>query len=613
MVMQQMRENTKWIMLVTALAFVGLMIFEWGMDLTGQTGTQLSGGEVGRVNGEAITYEEFQAAYRTLYDQQAASGVPINSLVVDQLENAAWDQLVMQRLIAQELRRRGIQVTESEIRQAARYAPPPEFQNHELFRNEEGQFDITRYHEFLSSPAVDTDLLLQLEAYYRDAIPRSKLYYQSTAGVYVTDNELWRMWRDANDKVTARFMVFDPATLVPEAGISVSDAEIRSYYDEHRSDFLRPAQARVRYTVMDRSPTPADSAAAAEKARAVHGELAGGATFETVLARETDDSAAAADGGQTRIVKGQIYPAIEQAAFTRRPGTLSEPILTPAGYTVLRVDSVKADTAIARQVIIPVELSQDREDELFDRADSLEVLAETMNLQQIGEQLGLQVRESELLPGLAFVPGIGMADEGANWAFKDAEVGEVSPVFETPNAYYAFELTQREEERTLTLAEATATIRTALIAEKKLQRAKEMVRQAVDRIERGDSWETVAGANRTEVQQAGPFARGEFVPGLGRLNAAIGTAFGLKPGQTSGVVEADGKLYVIHVLERQDASRAEWEAQKEEQRQRVTAALAEQRWNEFLVALRENAEVEDGRAELDRRLEQAAQTSTATF
>ena len=33
--MRQMRENTKWIMLVTAIAFVGLMVFEWGMDITG--------------------------------------------------------------------------------------------------------------------------------------------------------------------------------------------------------------------------------------------------------------------------------------------------------------------------------------------------------------------------------------------------------------------------------------------------------------------------------------------------------------------------------------------------------------------------------------------------
>ena len=39
-----------------------------------------------------------------------------------------------------------------------------------------------------------------------------------------------------------------------------------------------------------------------------------------------------------------------------------------------------------------------------------------------------------------------------------------------------------------------------------------------------------------------------------------------------------------------------------EQRARVTQALAEQRWNEFLAALREQADVVDGRQELNRRL-----------
>ena len=42
--MQTLRNNTKWIMLATALAFVALMVFEWGMDMTGRSGSQLAGG-----------------------------------------------------------------------------------------------------------------------------------------------------------------------------------------------------------------------------------------------------------------------------------------------------------------------------------------------------------------------------------------------------------------------------------------------------------------------------------------------------------------------------------------------------------------------------------------
>ena len=54
--MQDLRNKTKIVMVVVALSFVGLMVFDWGMDITGQrsaTGT----GELGRVNGEPIRYE----------------------------------------------------------------------------------------------------------------------------------------------------------------------------------------------------------------------------------------------------------------------------------------------------------------------------------------------------------------------------------------------------------------------------------------------------------------------------------------------------------------------------------------------------------------------------
>src|SRR5690606_7472615 len=122
--MRQMRENTKWIMLVTALAFVALMVFEWGMDMTGRSGP-LSAGEIGRVNGESIMYEEWLAVYNNVYQQQqSALDGPITSAMRRQIEDAAWDQLVTQRLLQQELDRRGIRVSDEEIRDAARVSPP---------------------------------------------------------------------------------------------------------------------------------------------------------------------------------------------------------------------------------------------------------------------------------------------------------------------------------------------------------------------------------------------------------------------------------------------------------------------------------------------------------
>ena len=141
--MRQMRENTKWIMLITATAFVGLMVFQWGMDITGRSG--LSIGEIGSVNGTPVMYNSFNQTYRSLFDQvQASQEDPITSQQIRDLEDAAWDEVVNQVLIQQELRRRGIVVTDEELLTAARFNPPPEFQNSPAFQTD-GLFDIQKY------------------------------------------------------------------------------------------------------------------------------------------------------------------------------------------------------------------------------------------------------------------------------------------------------------------------------------------------------------------------------------------------------------------------------------------------------------------------------------
>ena len=65
---------------------VGLMVFEWGMDISGQS-SGLQTGELGRVNGETISYQAYSAAYQELYNQaRAQSGADLSPEQVKQLE-----------------------------------------------------------------------------------------------------------------------------------------------------------------------------------------------------------------------------------------------------------------------------------------------------------------------------------------------------------------------------------------------------------------------------------------------------------------------------------------------------------------------------------------------
>src|SRR5690606_2749895 len=227
----------------------------------------------------------------------------------------------------------------------------------------------------------------------------------------------------------------------------------------------------------------------------------------------------------------------------------------------------------------------------------------TRSVEEAARELGLEARTAELNPDLPFIAGIGAVDDGAEWAFEDAEPGEVSPVFETQSAFYMLELIQSTPAGVLSLEEATPGIRARMLVNRRLERARQTGREIVDEIRRS-SLEQVAEARGLELHETEPFTRVSFVPGLGQANAAIGTAFGLEPGQTSGLVEADGMLYVIQVIERTEPDRKEFEAQKDAFRARMSVGLEQSHWSRFVAALQQKAKIVDRREELRRLVEE---------
>ena len=596
--MQQMRENTKWIMLITALAFVALMVFEWGMDMSGQSAASMTGGELGAVNGDPITYQQWNQVYRNLYEQQQQQQAgAMSSTDNDAIEDQAWDQLVMDRLIEQELERRGIGITETEIRQAARYAPPPEFYEYELFQTD-GQFDLDKYHQFLSSASADPQLLQDLENYYRRMLPRNKLFQQVAASVVVTDGELWRRYRERNETASMVYALLDPQRLVPDAGVTVTDSEIAAFYNENRDDFERPARAEVRLVAVDMAPTPADSAASLERAREVRTQIVeGGEDFADVALRESDDAATAEQGGDLgTLQRGQTVPAFEEAVWSAPVGQVTEPVLSQFGYHLIRVDSRTEEQADASHILIEVQRTLESEDSMLAVVDSLEEQVERISLTAAAEGLGLRVRTTELTPLIPSIPGVGDISEGVDWVFEQQPLPDaVSPVFENERYFYVMELVEREDARPLTLEEATPHIRAALMNEKKRDRTREMGRQMMDVIRDGATLEEAAEAAGYPVRSAGPFTRLDFVPGVGSANAAIGAAFGLAVGDVSGLVETPDAFYVLRVTDRTEADPEAWREQLPQQRAQLSNALQNQQLNQFLEALREQAEVVDNR------------------
>jgi hypothetical protein len=64
----------------------------------------------------------------------------------------------------------------------------------------------------------------------------------------------------------------------------------------------------------------------------------------------------------------------------------------------------------------------------------------------------------------------------------------------------------------------------------------------------------------------------------------------------------------VHAVDRAEPDRKAWEAQKATQRLQVQQAFAESRWQQYMLALRESAEIVDNRAALRQQQQGAPPT-----
>jgi peptidyl-prolyl cis-trans isomerase D len=592
--MRQMRELTKPIMVLAALAFLGLMVFQWGMDITGRTSGGL--GEIGRVNGDPVMYDAYMATYRQLYEQvQSQQEELIGTQQNTEIEDQAFENVVTQILINQELRRRGITVSDQEISEAAQFSPPDYLQPQ--FADANGGLDLTAYQAFLAT--LPPEQLIILEAYYREVIPRTKLLRQISTGIYIPDAELWRQWRDQNETAEIRYVPLNPATRYADADFPVTDDQVQAYYRDNQDEFAVPARASVRYATIDKTPTAADTAASRQRADSIRQAIAGGEDFAEVARATSTDQASAVNGGEMGVIRrNQMIASLDSAIFAGN-GLLPQPVQTGFGIHVVDVmERWGADSARVRHILLPVARTDESEIALFQRADSLEDLAEGMPLEQAARGVGLTVQTADITQDFPFLAGVGQISEGADWVFEEASAGDVSPVFETSTAFYALEVVSSAPEGVLEIEQAREAIEETLRFDQKLQRAREEAQQVVDRARGGTPLLNVASEMGLEARTAGPFSRNDFVPGLGRQNAVVGAAFGLPIGEVSGVIGTETNQYVIEVLARTPADSTAWTAQLPQQRAQAVAAMQQQRLTEWVEALRASARVVDRREEV---------------
>lgn len=603
--LQAMRSSAKYIWVLIVVAFVGGFLVYESSGLFGRAPITPSTA-VATVNGQEILFSVWQRTIQQLEAQQTqGSGYSLSLDEKKQIEERAFDQLVDEVLLQQEIKRRGITVTPDEVVQAAKFSPPPQLMESPELQTD-GQFDYEKYLRFLNSPtAKQSGLLLQLEGYYQDQIPKQKLYEQIAAGVYPTEGQLWQNYRDTRDSAQVSFAVFRP-TDAPDPSIKVSDSEIRAYYDSHKEELKRPGVAAVTYAVIPRTINASDSNAIRDRLLTLRSRILAGEKFEDVAKAESADSASAVDGGNLGVgVLGRFVEPFENAAKALQPGEISQPVLTQFGYHLIRLDSRKGDSLGLHHILLRITQSDSAASRTDRRADSLARFAagadNPAKFDSAIKTLGLTPVRAFVTEGQPLVESGKVVPSVSAWAFSGPTVGHSSDLFDSEDGYYIARLESITPGGTPSFDAIKEEIRAELIHKKKLDQLVD-VAQKFATAAAGSSLEQAGQVLNTPIEQSITFNRLSAVPGLGRANAAIGAAFSLPVNGISAPIKSDDAVYVLRVNRRVEADKAEYEKEKAGMRQQANQSLQRAHIQAFLVNLRDAAKIKDRRKEIQETI-----------
>ncbi|HJR15504.1 MAG TPA: SurA N-terminal domain-containing protein [Gemmatimonadales bacterium] len=593
--MQAFRNAAKPIMVVVAITFFAWLVFDLS-GITGGTGL-LTNTSVGKVNGQSIDARTYQTIVQQSIDarqQQTAGNLGLEDY--EQVRDQVWEQIVQNRVLETEYRRRGITVTEDEIVQAIRNSPLAEFQNVPEFQTD-SQFDLAKYQRWLTS-SVAQQYLPSLEAQYREELQRAKLLRVVTADVYLSEAALWEQYRDENETVKIGLTAIVPGTVVADSAVKVSSAEVEAYYKANTEEFRQPRTAFLSFVALPRITTPADTAATRARADSARQEILAGAPFADVATRESADSASAAKGGELgEWTKGSMDPAFDSAAFALPLKTVSKPVLSQFGYHLIEISSRKGNKAKGRHILFPIEITGTHRDQLDAQADSLESLGaertDPAALDTVARALKLTIsRSGPVQEGTKVQLGNYVVPDAAVWAFGGAKPGATSPVIETPFAYYLFRLDSLRAEGVPPLAAIRPAVEHAAREKKKWDVARQIAKTYLKRVEEGSTLEQAAAAMKLPHKEFGPFSR--VKPPL-TSPLVVGTAFGLETGQRSGILDTEDGIYVLETITHTEADSAKFVKELDEYRAKAVNAARQERIRSYLTALQSSAKIVDNR------------------
>ena len=621
------------LLLICAAMVIAFVPGGLGSELTGTPGK----GIVAKVGGEDITVEQVKETAHQMAQQQAqqygANASMLIPFLIQQDTPRAADQLIDRQALLSEAQHMGLKATPQEVKdelQHGRYStiffPDGNFVGETEYAGMLQRANLTpaMFEDNVGKEIIVNKLQAMIagSASVSDAAIRQEFDKQNTKvkfeyavlkqddiqkGLHPTTEEL-KAFYDSHlknytnsipEKRKIKFAMIDTGKI--QSGIQITRDDLQAYYNQHRDQYRVAEQAKVSH-ILIKTPLPGPDgkvdekgvAEAQRRAEDLLKQLKGGAKFEDVARKYSEDPGSAREGGSLGwIGKGRTVPEFEKAAFSQPKGQIGDLVKSSYGFHIIRVDD-RQDAHMktldeVKDQIEPVLKQQKAQQIAQKQAEDLLQQAKTQGLDAAGSAKGVTVVTSDFFSRKDMVPGVGPAPQFMDAVFAAVEKSPPD-MAATSQGFAVFQLLAVKPPATPTFEE----IRTKVEEQFKSERSNILLSQKVQEL--SDRAKTEHDLKKAAKELGAVVKTSDFVlpdgqvPDIGSMTGQASVAFSMKPGDISGPINSGANGVVISMLELQAPSDADFAAKRDQIRDTLLQGKQQELLGLFVTNLRDQME-----------------------
>jgi peptidyl-prolyl cis-trans isomerase D len=487
--------------------------------LTGYEQMFNAGADIAKVDGRSIKENELDAAYKSELERIRAANPAVDVKLIDtpEAKYATLERLVREQVIGAAARDAHFETSDQRLANELQADPTIA-----SLRGPDGKIDKERYKLLVGSQGLTPEMF---EAKVRGQISARQVF-KGIQGSGFTTNAVGDVALNAFlQKREVQISVFDAAAYASK--ITLTDADIETYYKANQALFQAPEQASIEYVMLDIDSvkkgitvtdddlktfyeqnlarlatqeerrashiliTAAKDAPAADKEKAktkaqslLDAVKKAPTTFAEVAKANSQDPGSAVKGGDLDFfARGAMVKPFEDAAYAMKKGDISDLVQSDFGFHIIQLTDIKA----SKQRTFEESKAELMEDAKKQQAQKKYAeLAETFtnavyeqsdSLKPIADKLKLEVKTAN---NLARTPAPGAAGAMASIKFLNAifspdtteKKRNTEAIEVAPKQLVSGRITQYTAARTLPLAEVKERVRERLLGVRSFEMAK---------------------------------------------------------------------------------------------------------------------------------------------